>query len=84
MRVFHIPQRRIGARQVELSTPWTDGHASPEDRALGFELELIELMRRRSEVEEGTPEAVALDDEIASVRRDLVTVATLPDLGRVA
>ena len=34
MRVFHIPERRIGLRKADLSTPWLDGHASPEDRAL--------------------------------------------------
>lgn len=84
MRVFHIPRRRIGDREPELASPWVDGHASPEDRALGFELELIELMRRRAEAVDGTEEADALDGEIAAVRRDLVAVAVLPDLPRVA
>lgn len=27
--------------------PWESGHAAPQDRALGLELELIELVRRR-------------------------------------
>lgn len=84
MRVFHIPQRRIRSKQPELLSPWTDGHASPEDRALGYELELIELERRRSEVEEGSPEAAELDDEIEAVRDDLVAVASMPDLAQVA
>ena len=84
MRIFHIPVRRIGARQPELSTPWTNGHASPEDRALGYELELIELTRRRAEAADGTAEAAALDAEIEAVRSDLMVVATLPDLPHVA
>ena len=84
MRVFHIPQRRIRSKQPELMTPWTDGHASPEDRALGYELELIELIRRRGEVEDGSRDAAALDSEIAAVRKELEEVATLPDLPQVA
>jgi hypothetical protein len=84
MRVFHIPERRIGLRKADLSTPWLDGHASPEDRALGFELELIELTRRRAEFPDGSVGAAELDAEIAAVRSDLVSVATLPDLRSVA
>lgn len=84
MRAFHIPVRRIGSRQPELSTPWFDGHASPEDRALGYELELIELLRRRSEVRDGTTEAARLDAEMEAVRSELVAVASMPDLPHVA
>jgi hypothetical protein len=84
MRKFHIPQSRLVVRQPQLSTPWFDGHASPEDRALGYELELIELERRRREVPDGTARAAELDVEIAAVRNDLAAVATLPDLPNVA
>lgn len=84
MRVFHIPQRRIGPRQPELSSPWESGHASPEDRALGYELELIELTRQRSELDRDSEAAALLDAEIAAVKADLVRVAIMPDLPNVA
>jgi len=84
VRVFHIPDRLIGSRQPQISSPWSEGHASPEDRALGLELELIELERRRGEVADGSPAAADLDAEIDEVRRDLVEVASLPDLPSVA
>jgi hypothetical protein len=44
------------------SRPWTSGHAPPEDRALGIELELIELVRRR---DAGLARAEEVDEEIA-------------------
>ncbi len=84
MRTFHIPRWPIATKEPELSTPWVNGHASPEDRALGHELELIELLRQRSEVDDGTPEAAEIDREIEDVRRQLVEVAVLPDLPKVA
>jgi hypothetical protein len=84
MRAFHIPTRRLGAKEPELATPWTDGHASPEDRALGHELELIELERRRAEVADDSPEALDLEREMRLVRQQLAEVAVLPDLPQVA
>lgn len=45
--------------------PWEVAHAAPQDRALGLELELIELVRRRREVAVAAdPDAVRLDREI--------------------
>lgn len=44
--------------------PWEVGHAAPEDQAMGLELELIELVRRRDEVRVDDPEATRLDGEI--------------------
>lgn len=84
MRVFHIPERRIGSKRPQIPTHWAEGHASPEDRALGLELELIELERRRHQVAEGSGHAQELDAEIEAVRRELVEVASLPDLPSVA
>lgn len=84
MRIFHIPRHRIGHKAPAFSTPWGEGHASPEDRALGYELELIELERRRGEVADGSVEAAELEQEIAAVRHELTQVAVLPDLKHVA
>jgi len=57
--------------------PWEAAHAAPQDRALGLELELIELVRRRSELT-GTEiaEARQLDGEIDR------TLAELDELTR--
>jgi hypothetical protein len=45
--------------------PWEEAHAAPEDQAVGLELELIELVARRSAiVDPDSREARALDDEI--------------------
>lgn len=56
--------------------PWEEAHAAPEDRVVGLELELIELCRRRDDIDDATdPEIVQLDREIDAV---------LADLGRVS
>lgn len=54
--------------------PWEIGHASPDDRAMGLELELIELVRRRGEAVAGSSVADLLDREIDR------TVAELDEL----
>lgn len=82
MRLF--TSHRSRADHVWAESPWGEGHASPEDRAFGFELELLELHRRRGEVLDGTASAEALDLEIDTVRRQLAEVAVLPDLSAVA
>lgn len=56
--------------------PWEAPHAAPEDRALGLELELIELVHRRDEVSEHNDlERARLDAEIGQVLADLDHVA---------
>ncbi|CAN5509156.1 hypothetical protein BH10ACT1_BH10ACT1_12050 [soil metagenome] len=55
--------------------PWEQAHAAPEDRAVGLELELIELVaRRQSMVDTYDGESQALDAEIDR---------TLNELGRI-
>ena len=45
--------------------PWENTHAAVEDRALGVELELIELVRRRNDISDAAdPDARMLDAEI--------------------
>ena len=51
--------------------PWEIGHATPQDRAMGLELELIELGRRRQAVLVGDPEALRLDGEIDRTSAEL-------------
>jgi hypothetical protein len=84
MRSF-LPHRH---EVLELTTdepaPWTDGHASPEDRALGFELELIELERRRREVSHEGGDLAPLEAEMAQVRAELAAVTGMIDLRSVA
>ncbi len=53
---------------------WADGHAAPEDRALGLELELIELQRRREELAPDHPEVARIDREVGVVLEELVEV----------
>ncbi|HRW36695.1 MAG: hypothetical protein KDB04_04555 [Acidimicrobiales bacterium] len=53
---------------------WSDGHAAPEDRALGLELELIELHRRRDELSPDHPEVARVDREVQAVIDELVAV----------
>ena len=55
---------------------WTEGHAAPEDRALGLELELIELQRRREELAPDHPEVARIDREVAVVLEELVEVTS--------
>lgn len=59
------------------AAPWVNGHAAPEDQALGLELELIELVRQRTEaVGDGNKVATdRLDAEIDGVVHELAAVA---------
>lgn len=59
---------------------WADGHAAPEDRAVGLELELIELHRRRDELAPDHPEVERIDREVAQVVEELVAVTAEVDL----
>jgi len=53
--------------------PWEEGRACPEDRALGIELELIELVHQR-EVADADRDVVHVR-EIDDTMDDLVAVA---------
>lgn len=56
--------------------PWAAPHAAPEDRAVGYELELIELVRRRDLVADAEgAHARELDAEIAEVLVELAEVS---------
>ncbi len=57
--------------------PWEEGRACPEDRALGIELELIELVHQR-EVADADRDVVhvrEIDEQIDATMDDLVAVA---------
>lgn len=60
--------------------PWEVGRAAPADRALGLELELIELVRRHDDIfDSADPEAHALARQIATVQHELQNlVADMP------
>ena len=64
--------------QNDTPFPWEVAHAAPEDQAVGFELQLIELVaRRRSIRDDADPEARLLDAEIEVVLGDLGDVGDL-------
>jgi hypothetical protein len=76
---MHAIQVRTDRRQEHPAAagpfPWEEAHAAPEDRAVGLELELIELVSRRTNLtDDRDGEAQALDREI-----DL----TLAELGSI-
>lgn len=52
--------------------PWQRGHATPADRAVGLELQLIELHRQRKTADE--EHIAAVDAEIMSVIEELAEV----------
>lgn len=58
--------------------PWQDGRACHEDRAMGLELELIELVRQRDEAEPSVAAAERVDDLIDDVMRRLAVEASAP------
>lgn len=83
MPAFH----RHAGDEPNTPHPWEVAHAAPEDRALGLELELIELVRRRGGATAPEPaEAAKLDAEIERTLADLdevsAQVTAVP--GRVA
>lgn len=59
--------------------PWEVGHASPEDRAMGLELELIELEHTREVAEDHGDPVAPIEDEISEVIEELIDV--VPDEG---
>lgn len=59
--------------------PWEAGHAAPEDRAVGLELELIELVARRNAIpDDNDGEARALDGQIDATLAELGSVNPIP------
>ncbi|HWJ61048.1 MAG TPA: hypothetical protein VNS19_03685 [Acidimicrobiales bacterium] len=58
--------------------PWQDGHACHEDRAMGLELELIELVRRRDAAVEAQEPVEQVDREIDAVMAELAGEALAP------
>jgi hypothetical protein len=66
----------LTSSEPEPADDWSEGHAAPEDRALGLELELIELNRQRDELAPDHPEVARLDARIASVMDELVAAST--------
>ena len=82
MNLFHA------ARHDRTSTaPAPRDHSPtvpPEDRALGLELELIELRLRRADVRDESADASALDSEIMAVTAELSSLDAPFELRTVA
>ncbi len=56
--------------------PWEQPHAAPEDRAVGLELELIELVHERgSDLAPQDAATREVDEEIEDVLEELADVA---------
>lgn len=57
--------------------PWEEGHACPEDRALGLELQLIELVHERDALAAAAPpeRLERLDEQIDATMNDLAAAA---------
>ncbi|MGN6693642.1 MAG: hypothetical protein ACTHN0_05645 [Aquihabitans sp.] len=60
--------------------PWQDGHACHEDRAMGLELELIELVRQRDEAKGSVDAVERVDRQIDDVMARLAAEAVAPPL----
>jgi hypothetical protein len=58
--------------------PWTEGHAPPADRAVGLELELIDLVAKRDHV--WGHERVEIDQEIGEVIDELARIGGSDDV----
>ena len=82
MNLFHAA--RHAPDPTAPAVPWESGHAAPEERALGLELELIELRRRRAEVRDESADASALDREITAVTAELSSLDAPFELRTVA
>lgn len=80
MQAIH-PRRERRSAAATLAAgpfPWEGGHAAPEDRAVGIELELIELVHRRELIPRASdPEAVMLDQAIDQTLERLGRVTTV-------
>ena len=81
MSAIHLPHRRTPATGTDPVTPpasatyaWEVPHASPEDRALGLELELIELVQQRRSSVLADGEILALDRDIDGVLVELASI----------
>lgn len=55
--------------------PWEEGHACPQDRALGLELELIELVHALDGAD--PVRAAQLDQQIEAAMADLASEAAV-------
>ncbi len=82
MNLFHAA--RHDRTSTAPAAPWVSGHAAPEDRALGLELELIELRLRRADVRDESADASALDSEIMAVTAELSSLDAPFELRTVA
>jgi hypothetical protein len=60
--------------------PWEVGHASEEDRAMGLELELIELQRTRELAEEHGEAVDPIEEEITEVLGELADAVPADDV----
>ncbi len=58
--------------------PWQEGRACREDRAMGLELELIELVHRREIAEAVGDPLAALDAAITATMTELASEAADP------
>lgn len=80
MHAIH-PRRERRSAAATLAAgpfPWEEGHAAPEDRAVGIELELIELVHRRELIPSASdPEALVLDQAIEQTLERLGNVVTV-------
>ena len=82
VHAIHPARRHRTAPDPSGPFPWETAHAAPEDRAVGLELELIELVRRREALADPAGfEGAALDAEIDLVLAELGSVAGLPLAG---
>lgn len=71
-------ERRSAAAVADGPFPWEQGIAAPEDRAVGIELELIELVHQREMIPDAAdPEAIALDEAIDQTLERLGRVTTV-------
>ena len=60
--------------------PWEVGHAAGEDRAMGLELELIELQRTRELAEEHGEPVDPIEEEITEVLGELADAVPADDV----
>lgn len=54
--------------------PWEESHAAPEDRAVGVELQLIDLVAQRAAISAGDARASVIDREIDQLLTELGSI----------
>jgi hypothetical protein len=81
MHAIHARTHPLPEQEAKVTAgpfPWEEAHAAPEDQAVGLELELIELVQRRTSIpDENDGEAVALDREIDQTLTALGSITPL-------